>query len=258
MPSPFPGMDPYLERPGEWAGLHADLIAQIKRELTPMLGGGYRAMSELMLFLHEPSAKRRRVGRADDAVGIAPSPPGAARATGGVASESSLRMSIGDPVDVEQHRYVEIRMGDGGRVVTVIELLSPTNKAKAEDRAVYLNKRSELIRADVHFLQIDLLRAGPRLLPEAAPPHDYNAMLVRADGRSEAEVWTWSLRDRIPILPVPLAEGDGEVTLDLRASFDATYDALDLGRFVYARPPRPPLSAEDAAWAAERLATIRP
>ena len=41
MPTPFPGMDPYLERRGIWEQVHTDLIVSIRRFLTPLLRPRY-------------------------------------------------------------------------------------------------------------------------------------------------------------------------------------------------------------------------
>ena len=260
MPSPFPGMDPYLERPGEWAEFHTELIVAMKHALVPELRGNYRARTETMLFIHEPPAERRRLGTADAAVVLSrrPAPAAGRPATASAVAAPSVAMNLGDAVDIEKHRYLTVRTAGDERLVTVIELLSPSNKGNAEDRHQYLAKREELLRDGVHFLQIDLLRDGPRLLPEPAPPHDYNAMLVHADRRPEVDVWFWGVRDCLPTLPVPLAEGDADVPLDLQAAAETVYEVGGYGPFLYDRPPEPPLSEADATWAAGRLATIRP
>ena len=254
MPSPFPGMDPYLERPGEWAEFHNDLIQRIKLQLSGSVPSGYRARSEVDLFIHEPPASDRILfGRADDAVVVAAGGGGSPAASAAVAPAPMLRMP-GVPVLPEyRHRYLEIRDKDGERVVTVIELLSPVNKN--DERPRYLAKQRALAMAGINLLQIDLLRGGRRLLTADAPPHDYDAMLLRrgSGNGAGAEVWLWSVRDPIPLLPVPLGEGDADVALDLRAAFDGLYDGLGLDRFIYARPPEPPLSDDDAAWAAGLL-----
>ena len=198
------------------------------------------------------------MGRADDAVILAADDRrGGSNGTAVALLEPTTRMSVGDAVDVERHRYLEIRTGKGDRLVTVVEVLSPSNKRRPEDRRVYEHKRDTLLRNGVSVLQVDLLRGGPRLLPEKADPHDYNAMLVRGERRSVADVWLWSLRDRLPTLPVPLAEGDTDVTLDLQAALDTVYDATNLAPFLYGEDPDPPLAGEDAAWAAGLLAGAR-
>ena len=259
MPSPFPGMDPYLERSGEWKSFHNQLVMQIARSLSGRLPPGYRAKNEEMLYAHEPSAdKRRLVGEADDAVflsagGGGPGDHGNGSLAGSTAAitcdKPSKLVAYDTQIEVRKHRYVEVRTIGDNRIVSVIELLSPTNKIADADRQAYLAKREELVSDGVHFLQIDLLRAGRHLLPESPPSRgQHNAMLVRS-WQGEAELWFWSARDRLPVLPVPLLKDDADVPLDLRGAMDVVYDALRYGEFLYELPPEPPLDAETAAWA---------
>ena len=207
------------------------------------------------MFIHEPSAAERALlGRADDATiafgptrGQAASPAGATTTT-----RPAVRMRLTDTVSERRHAFIEVRTKDGDRVVTVIEFLSPANKVGA-GREQYLAKRRRLAEAGVNLLQVDLLRGGGRrLLPADGPPHDYAAMLIRRDA-PDADVWLWSVRDPLPVLPVPLDEGDGDVPLDLQRAFAFAYDANGYGASLYARPPEPPLSDDDAAWAAGLL-----
>ena len=254
MPSPFPGMDPYFEQSGQWHSFHAQYVIQLARTAAAVLPQGYHADNEMMLFIHEPSAKRRRLaGVADDAVSVGTCGRGAGPAGAVACDEPKRRVRYGDQVLAEKHRFVQVLTNANRRVVSVIEVLSPTNKGKAADRQTYLAKREELVRDGVHFLQIDLLRGGRHMLPEAPSTRgQLNAMLVRA-GQGEAELWDWSLRDRLPTLPVPLLEGDADVPLDLRGAMDVVYDAMRYGSFIYEEPPEPPLVGDDAAWAAAIL-----
>ena len=235
----------------------------MKGQLAGVLPSTNRARHETDLYIHEPSAEQRRlVARADDAVvaghgtakGVGSFEPGSTTATTAVAAPAA-RLIWPDVLPEELHHYVEIRTSDDREVVTVIELISPTNKAS--DRSGFINKRHNLHASGVHFIQIDLLRAGRSLLPEEAPRSDYNAMLLRGRTRT-ADVWAWSLRDPLPILPVPLAGDDPDVTLDLHAALDATYDANRYERYIYPADGvaalDPPLSDADAAWAAALLA----
>ena len=256
MTSPFPGMDPYLEHPSEWPSFHNGFIEYAKARIVAKLPMPYRAKAEADLYIHEPTAdERRRFARAD----VAFSSNGRGDGDGGVAvavaAEPATRMTLDEPLPEEEHRYIEIRDRDGGRVVTVIELLSPTNKTRGNGRDQYLAKRQTLMADGVNILEIDLLRGGgERLLPKPAPPHDYCAMLLRRDaprdrGWPVADVWLWTLRDPLPVLPVPLAGDDADLTLDLRAALDQTYAANAYERFIYSREVEPPLAEAEAAWA---------
>ncbi len=249
MPSPFPGMDPYLERPGRWSEFHNDLVTDIKRLLRPALPAGYEARGEVDLFVHEPPASERVLfARADDAtVALEAAPKSAPRTATGATTQPALRTRVEPLAEPEQHRYIEIRTKDGRQVVTVIELLSPANKSS--DRKQYLGKQKRLAQAGVHLLQIDLLRGGgPRLLPGHVPPHHYNALLNRA-GEDEVDIWVWSVRDSLPTLPVPLDAGLEDVPLDLQRCVAYAYDMNGYDTSLYSLPPAPPLSPEDQDWA---------
>ena len=258
MPSPFPGMDPYLERPGQWPSFHVNFIVGMAQHLVPRVGDKYQPYSEPTLYIHEPPASRRFLGKGDAGVVIGAG-GGNGRVPGGAAlAEPAARLELGEVVTEERQHHIEVRTREDERVVTVIELLSPTNKDEETGRLQFLAKREKLRRAGVHFLQIDLLRGGRRLLPEGADPggRHHNALLARG-GEAEADLWYWGLRDRLPTLPVPLESPDPDATLDLQAVFEKVYDASGYGPRLYRLDPDPPLAGEDAAWAAGLVAEAR-
>jgi Protein of unknown function (DUF4058) len=145
--------------------------------------------------------------------------------------------------------------------VTVIEVVSPTNKYAGRGRTSYITKQAEVRASRAHLVEIDLLRYGPHVLaiPESVVrgrgDYDYLVCVNRAIGvRSRFQYYAWSLRQRVPRPRIPLANGDEDVSLDLRAVLERTYTA---GAFCYQlrydRPCVPPLSAEDQAWADELI-----
>jgi hypothetical protein len=155
------------------------------------------------------------------------------------------------------HRYLQIVDSADNRVVTVIEILSPSNKTTGADGENYRAKRLQYLAGRVNLVEIDLLRAGERApLGEPPPPaSDYYVLVSRAEMFPEAELWPFSVRDALPRVPVPLDTQAREATLDLRACIDRVYDE---GRYHhsidYTRPLTPPLTEPDAAWARELLA----
>ncbi len=56
MPTPFPGMDPYLERRGLWEEVHTGLIAAMQQLLNPLLQPRYRAGFDLAIDYSHPPA----------------------------------------------------------------------------------------------------------------------------------------------------------------------------------------------------------
>jgi hypothetical protein len=241
-------MNPYLERASAWESFHLHFIPAVLEHLAAQLRPEYVVRIETRIYIHEPSAERRFAGITD--AGIT-RPPGAA-APGGVAV-APARVTILDAVEVQRVRYLTIRDRDGNDLVTVIELLSPTNKYAGPDREQYLGKRREILRSRAHFVEIDLLRGGPRMPPDEMPTCDYCAVVSRVEERPEAGVWPWRLRDPMPVVPIPLRAPDPDASLDLKAVIDHLYDRGRYANYIYAGPPEPQLSPDDAAWAAQFL-----
>lgn len=261
MPSPFPGMHPYLESPDVWPGFHNAYMVDLARALVPRLTPKYVVRTEHMLFLHELSAEDRRYfARADAAIMDAERgvPDGTRTPRGAVASPSALaqaplRVVVPTAVDIERHVYLEVRDRASRRVVTVVELLSPSNK-HGDDRLTYLSKLKELTSAGANLVEIDLLRAGHRV--EQMPACDYCVTVGQNERMPEFGVWPIGLRERLPTIPVPLAGDDPPVALDLQAALHQTYDLGGYADDVYGSPPDPPLSAADQAWADEVRAAV--
>lgn len=248
MPSPFPGMNPYLERPIEWDSFHPNFITAAHFALTAQVRPHYAVRIETRMYIHEPPADRRYFGTSDLSVRR---PAGREAERGTLTTVAPAYVTLGEAVEVERVRYLTIRDRPGGDLVTVIELLSPTNKYAGPDRVQYELKRTEVLKSRTHFVEIDLLRGGPRLVPGDAPPGDYCAVVSRVEERPRAGVWSWSLRDPMPVVPIPLRGDDADAKLDLKAVLDQLYDAGGYADDAYAGPPEPRLTPDDAAWAAQ-------
>jgi hypothetical protein len=246
MPSAFPGMTPFLEQSDTWEDFHTNFITRAQEMLSGQVGPNYFVKVEVRLYLHELSAEQRRYfGRAD--VGVTGQPAtGPSTKTVSVAAPMELVMAN---VEVERHSSLEIRDRRNRRVVTVIELLSPTNTTPGPDRDDYLRKRNILLIERIHFVEIDLRRGGARPGPPTLPPCDYYALVSRYEDRPKLGVWPLSLHDRLPIIPIPLSAPDPDVLMDLQAVLDRAYDAADYGKYIYGETPEPPLSEEQLAWA---------
>src|SRR5690606_4556754 len=143
--------------------------------------------------------------------------------------------------------WLEVR--HGGEVITVLELLSPTNKLSGAGRAAYEQKRAQVLASPTHLVEIDLLRGGqPMAFRGTDRRADYRILVSRGDQRPRAEVRLFSLREPMPRFPLPLRRGDREPEVDLGAILHRLYDlaGYDL-RVDYSAPPVPPLDANDAA-----------
>jgi len=251
MPSPFPGMNPYLEQSDVWEDFHQRFITHAADALGAAVGAAYLVKIEVHLILHElpPEETPRYVGRAD--IGVTGPPTlHAASEQGTITAPFELELP---PVEVERHSSLEIRDRRDRRVVTVIELLSPSNKKPGSDRDEYLRKRKRLLDDRVHLVEIDLRRGGERPRPPDVPSCDYYALVSRAESRPKMGFWPLNLRDPLPVLPVPLTAPDPDARLDLQALLHRVYDGAGYANYIYEGTPQPPLSADDEAWARQFL-----
>lgn len=250
MPSPFPGMDPYIES-WIWGSFHSNLITAIYDRLNPNLPKRFIASTELFVWRVDNS-ERLLIGGPDVFVSDREPTP----ASGGVATLNAPINTV-LPGVVRKQRYVKIIDSEERRVVSVIEILSPSNKTGGEDGQMYRLKREEYISSGISLIEIDLLRAGQRPpLGDPAPPiSDYYVLVHRGWERSRFGIWPVSVREELPPVPIPLDPDVAEPLLDLRSCIDHVYD---FGRYAeqldYSKPPKPPLREPDATWARELLA----
>ena len=255
MPSPFPGIDPYLEQPSRWEDFHGRFMAKVCDVLVPQVQPRYIATMVKMLFLAVEDEPTRHF-KPDAFVVESDSAAAAEFGARTAVLEPPTKLLHPDPELAERHFQVEIRDGEGQQVICTIELLSRTNKNRGRNRDAYELKRTRTMSSGSHFIELDLLRTRPRA-PGAQnpPPLDYYAMVSRAEERPSVGFWPILLRDRLPKIPVPLKSPDADAVLDLQAVLDATYDAARYGDYIYRYgPPDPPLDEADADWAGGRLA----
>ena len=259
MPSPFPGMDPYLEDTTVWPGVHTCLLVSIMAALNRCLPDGYVAEIDVYIWAVERPDDIAEIPRRkpDTTVRREPSKREgkAMSAVGGVLAPPTLLTRMPER-DVRQTRRVRILTAGRAEVVTVIEVLSPSNKRPGADRATYLTKRSEYFASRANFVEIDLLREGDRMpMGDPHPPNaDYYAFVSPAERRTQAQVWAWTVRDPIPVLPIPLRPSTERVPLDLRACLDRVYeDARYDAAINYRTPTTPALRTPDAVWAVDLI-----
>lgn len=249
MPSPFPGMNPYLEHPDVWHGFHGYFCPELAKAVVAELPARYMVRMDENVYLHELSADERRLfGRPD--VGVFDrSGTTRGHAPNGSASAVAPAYAQLPAVDLERLPFIEIRDIRSRRLVTVIELLSPANKRPGTDRDAYLTKRARLMHETVNLVEIDLLRGWPRMPMDGAPTCDYMVTVARPEEWPRVGVWPIGLRDPLPEIPIPLTAPDPDVRVALQPLLHAIYDAGGYERFVYDGEPEPPLSAADAEWA---------
>jgi hypothetical protein len=257
MASPFPGMDPYLER--HWRDVHLSLIAEARRHLNQTLPSDLVARSDERVYVESDDASVREVFPDLRVVERPLTSPAAAVADAGAAAVVARPILLSLESEPVRERFIEIREIEGGKLITAVEFISPTNKASGEGRDAYLKKRGEFLDSDSNLVEIDLTRGGDwvRLMrPYRVPPEyrtPYRASVRRARRPEKGELFPITLRERLPTIPVPLRDIDPDASLELqtmvqRVYVDGRYNTLD-----YRRPCAPPLEDEDAAWADELL-----
>jgi hypothetical protein len=253
MQSPFPGMDPYLE--GHlWTSVHSMLAAQVTAQLNRVLRPKYIALAERRYISGDWEEIMVSAGSMRPDVAVRRSKGHSVEGGAAVATAPSVKLRSHRMTKVPQFR-IAIRDVERRRLVTAIELLSPTNKGSG--RREYLRKRRRFLRSTAHLLEIDLHHQGKRIpLADPYPPAAYYVLLNRARKRSVTEVWPIALTAPLPVVPVPLLKGDADVPLDLQKAFTQVYDAGGFDLAVdYRKPPDVDLPPEEAAWVRDHLMT---
>jgi Protein of unknown function (DUF4058) len=260
MPSPFPGMDPWLEGPGVFPDIHDAFIFLLREALNAVLPKGFFARGANRIWMDE---ERPRV---PDVSITRPN----AWETGVEAEQAAEPFTRVGMLEVETailaepviERYLEIRSTVGERLVTAIEVLSPTNKSPGHTgRGSYRQKQSEFRTGRVNLVEIDLLRGGTHTtaiplaeLRQRAGAFDYHVCVTAVGVERRFFVAPFRLADRMPTIAIPLEGDAGPVSIGLQPIFDRAYDT---GRYAESdylhRTPEPPLSIPQRAWAESML-----
>ena len=246
MRTPFPGMDPWLERPDLWLDVHNSLISAIRLDLAPRLRPRYYVRIEERTYVSEAEelvvVARPDLSVHDRGGGASSGPEQAGTRAGAVAVQVPLP-------DRVRETYLEIHVAETGDLVTAIELLSPTNKRPGEGREVYLEKRQAVLGSRTNLVEIDLVRAGdPMPILGVAAASAYRILVSRGDRRPHAELFPFGVRDAVPRFDVPLRTDDeDEPELDVGALLADLYERVGYDLMVdYASEP---LAAADREWA---------
>ncbi|MBI4630411.1 MAG: DUF4058 family protein [Chloroflexi bacterium] len=253
MPTPFPGMDPYLEK-WIWEEVHTRLIIALADFLTPKISPKYRVGIEKRTYFQIEF----RQSKTEDLLGlpdlVIAKPKKLHEVMDAPYTVTPIvgRLPTQEEMHEKRERYLEIREVATNQVITTLELLSPGNKRHGEGRDRYEMKRFEILASEAHFIEIDLVRAGD-ILPMGIPTDavgDYHIIVSRAQHRPRADVYAFKLRQPIPNFPVPLLQEDPEPTVPLNQLVHELYDRARYDLVIdYAQPLKPPLAKEDQEWA---------
>jgi hypothetical protein len=256
MPSPFPGLDPYLE--AHWRDVHTALMIYARDAIQDQLPGDLFARVEEGVEIDSDAAIRT----------VSPDVQVVESRTGWSNAGPATALAVAEPMvlPVEEpitERHIEIcDRSSGGRVVTAIEFLSPTNKIPGEGREQYKQKQREYLGGGVNLVEVDLIRTGQHTisLPQRAIPKDRRTGLYACIRRSEnlglAHVYDIALNRPLPSVAIPLRPTDQDIGLDLQLLMTQAYDR---GRYAatidYTQDADPALPPNAAQWAEQLLRT---
>jgi len=221
MPSPFPGMDPFLEEENLWPVFHHQFVTCLYQIVLPGLVDRYKARIALRSY-HTEQALFTSVIREE-----------------------------------HQEEYIEIRQRNDSRLVTLVEAVSPANKASPAGRQAYLDKRGEGKRQGANLVEIDLVLQGQPTLDysrEGLPDWDFAVTVTRCTQPERFEIYTTTLQKRLPRFRLPLAADDRDTVVDLQTVFSRCYDQGDFASKIdYQRDPPTRVADEDRKWIDELL-----
>ena len=258
--NPFPGMNPYLEQSLVWQDVHNGLIARLRDGVGPQLPPQYRIAIdqrfEIDVAFPVDDADPRNIipdlslttGRANTG-GVLVGEPAAPVGCVLVATPAPVRVT-----------YLEVRQAPTDRVVTVVEVLSPTNKMPGSGRTDYLSKREDILASDVNLVEIDLLRGGePMPLTTPVPYCHYRILVSMGWRRPKSYLFPFLVHDPIPKFPLPLLKGDAAPEADLGPLLATMHHTARYNLAVnYDRPPPgPALEPESLRWIEERVESFR-
>lgn len=257
MPSPFPGMNPYLENPELWPEVHSRLIVAIADDLNPQLIPRYRAAIDrrvyaidgseaLLIGIPDVTVERRTTAESKRNVAVI------------TPVSSPVQVQVPMPMEIRES-YLQIWETVTGEVVTAVEILSPANKRTGKGRNAYEAKRRDVLGSHTHLVEIDLLRGGkPMTIGTGDVESDYRVLVSRSQQRPQADLYAFNLADKIPTFAMPLKAGDQEPTVDLHKLLDQLYDRAGYEIVVdYAQSPVPPVTHKTSDWMASLLKKIR-
>jgi Protein of unknown function (DUF4058) len=260
MAYPFPGMNPYLEQPAFWSSLHSRLIVAIADTVAPQILPNYYIEVETRTYSEDPS-NELLIGIPDAVILTQPSMARSLPTTATAVQTRPQQVQL--PIGLEvKDRYLEVRETETNAVVTVIELLSPKNKRAGKGRSAYEAKRDRILESMAHLVEIDLLRIADPMPLQNDLSWDYRILVSRSEARPNADLYGFTLRERIPDFPLPLKQPEEFVSIDLQSILQGVYDRAGYDyRIDYQQAvPPPTLSAEDKIWVSKILAstTIAP
>lgn len=249
----LPGMNPWLENPLLWSDVHLSLIWAIREYLAPLLRPRYFVAVETRTVISSLPEATTLVRIPDVMVVHRGGPEVVSTPT----QESETYLTVELPIEDFEEAFLEVRLVPTGEVVTIVEVLSHSNKQPGRDREAYIGKRDELLRTDVGFVEIDLLRAGSPMPYTGVANSEYRLLIRRRQQPTHARIYPFGVRQPVPKFALPLLPDDTEPIVDLGILLHSVYDRAGYDLIIdYNLPPTPPLSQADTSWARSLLDNI--
>lgn len=248
MPSPFPGMNPYLEHPDRWPTVHNRLIVAIADILTPQLLPKYQVDIDKRVY-EVAGLNSVFIGRPDVTVQQSRSSRQLSQKTAAIGlADGPLQVTLPMTEEVREP-YLEVKDAETQKVITTVEVLSPTNK-RGDGRKKYLEKREKILKTQTNLIEIDLLIQGePLPLSESAVDSHYRILVSRAAQRPVADLYAFNLPESIPAFPLPLTKEDLEPAIALQPLLGEVYQKSGYDYFIdYQQDIALPLSAQEMDW----------
>ena len=264
--NPFPGMNPYLERRDIWPDFHNRLIVAMAEELGPQLPDDYHIALQQRIEVAEPFDSQSGLALMIPDLLVTDEPAGPGRwatdmstATVDAPPEDAIAVRVRMPREVRV-TWLRIETVPERELVTIVEVLSPTNKAPGRERQRYIRKRDVIIAGGVNLVEIDLLRRWAPMPLETAPPaSDYRILVCRGWERPDALLYPFSVQQPIPRFTLPLLPEDKPPDVDLGPIVNTLHQTARYGQITRYQnpPPEPEFEPETQQWVEERVAVFR-
>ncbi|MFL5330168.1 MAG: DUF4058 family protein [Gemmataceae bacterium] len=216
MASPFPGMDPYLEAAKIWPDFHQQFVAVLYQTLLPSLVDRYRARVQTRHYVYD--------------------------------------VVLFTSVTYEQYRepFIEIRSRSNGKLMTLVDVVSPGSRTRDTGRSTYLSTRLEALNEGAATVEIDLVLAGQAMLQydrAGMADHQYAVTVTRPSKPGQFDTFSATLDTALPRFRLPLASDHQDTLVDLQTIFTRAYEQGDFGNQInYSADPAVPLDDAARAW----------
>lgn len=214
MPSPFPGMNPYLESPELWTEVHHRLISAIATAIESALPPSYRVAIEKRIYNQVPEILKE-------------------------IRESYLK--IRDMATGEVITAIEILSPTNKRA-------GKGREAYIAKREAVLGSATHLVEIDL------LREGMPMPIVENLPRSQYRILISRSEQRPRGNLYAFSIRQPIPTIALPLRSDDAFLVLELQDLLLTLYDQARYDLAIdYQQNPIPKLVESDVDWCQEQL-----